>query len=101
MAEQRTLNPCAWVRIPPYPPNINHKKVLDNGPLNDIMDDERRALMAWFAYLIGIVLMAADIPYGGLVFVFGMLIHWKFWIISIPAGLLAFLVGAGWQKPSL
>lgn len=58
--------------------------------------------MAWLAYLIGIVLMMVDIMTGGLlVFLFGMLIHWKFWIITLVSGTIAFFVGAGWSKPSL
>ena len=64
--------------------------------------------MAWFAYLVGIVLMVSGIVGGGMlvfafgmfVFAFGMLLHWKFWIISIFAGTIAFFVGAGWNKPS-
>jgi len=57
--------------------------------------------MAWLAYIIGIVLMMASVPYGGFVFLFGMLIHWKWWLLAIPAGIIAFCVGAGWSKPSL
>lgn len=52
--------------------------------------------MAWFAYLIGIILMSADMWSGGiLVFMVGMMYHWKYWI----PGLLAFFIAAGWKKP--
>jgi len=58
--------------------------------------------MAWLAYLIGIVLMTVGYTEGGLiVFLVGMFIHWRFWLLTIPVGLIAFLVGAGWQKPTL
>lgn len=57
--------------------------------------------MAWLAYLIGIVLMLNGVSGGFLVFVVGMLIHWKFWIITVVTGTIAFCVGAGWSKPSL
>lgn len=57
--------------------------------------------MAWLAYLIGIVLMANGLGGGLIVFAVGMLIHWKFWIITVITGTIAFCVGAGWQKPSL
>lgn len=57
--------------------------------------------MAWLLYLIGIILMLNGITVGFLAFAVGMLIHWKFWILSIVGGTLAFLVGAGWSKPSL
>lgn len=58
--------------------------------------------MAWLAYIIGIVLMMNGLVGGGLiVFAVGMLIHWKFWVIGLFTGTIAFFVGAGWQKPSL
>jgi len=59
--------------------------------------------MAWVFYILGILMFMAPAghEWALLVFALGMLIHWKFWIITIVAGTIAFCVGAGWQKPSL
>ena len=57
--------------------------------------------MAWLAYLIGIILMLNGVDAGFFVILFGMLIHWKFWVSTVIIGTVAFFVGAGWSKPSL
>ena len=59
--------------------------------------------MAWVFYILGIIMFQAPVghEWALLVFALGMLLHWKFWIITIVTGTIAFLVGAGWSKPSL
>ncbi len=48
--------------------------------------------MGWLFYLIGIVLLFADAGgWGILSIVVGMLFHWKFWFVTILAGVAAFV----------
>lgn len=57
-------------------------------------------LLAIILYIIGVALMSieAELAFVGIiVFLIGMFIHWKYWILGIGA----FFVGAGWNKPSL
>lgn len=58
--------------------------------------------MAWVFYILGIIMLSAPVgtEWALLVFALGMLIHWKFWLVTILAGTVAFFVGAGWNKPS-
>lgn len=53
-------------------------------------------LIAILCYIVGISAMSVDATVGAglLIFLVGVLIHWKMWII----GTIAFFVGAAWNK---
>ena len=57
--------------------------------------------MAWILYFLGFALMMNGVDAGLFVILFGMLLHWKFWVSTIIVGTVAFFVGAGMNKPSL
>lgn len=68
---------------------------LDNSTLICIMDDERRSIMAWLAYLIGLLLIFGGVAgFGMAVFAIGMVMHWKAWIAIIGG----FFVGLNWNS---
>lgn len=47
--------------------------------------------MGWLAYLIGIIMVLSGINAGIFVIIFGMLCHWKFWVVGLISGVLAFI----------
>ena len=52
--------------------------------------------MAWIAYLTALILGSNGMLEGALiVFVIGVVFHWKYWI----AGIVGFFVGVGLSKP--
>jgi len=54
-------------------------------------------MFGWIMYIIAILIYAVD-PVSNIwmiAFVFGMLLHIKWWVI----GTVAFLVGFGWKRP--
>ena len=50
--------------------------------------------LAWGAYILGgILVLSAQIDTGGLILLFGVLIHWRWWVIAIPLWAVAFTIG--------
>ena len=55
--------------------------------------------LAWIGYFLGFgAMMAGQVETGGLIFLFSMLLHWRWWIIALPFGVVAFVIGANWNK---
>jgi len=48
--------------------------------------------MGWLAYVIGIVLLISGfVGWGIFAILFGVLCHWKYWIVGLISGVMAFM----------
>lgn len=54
-------------------------------------------MIGFILYALALIMFLSPSTTGLWIFplMFGMLMHWKFWTV----GIVAFLVGAGWNKP--
>ena len=56
------------------------------------------ARVGWIAYLFGWIAGMAGGPEVAAVLIGGgMIAHWRFWLLALPCGAVAFLIGANWR----
>ena len=54
--------------------------------------------LGWFAYFLGwIAGMAGDAETAAVLIIGGMIAHWRFWLLVLPLGAVAFLIGVNWR----
>lgn len=54
--------------------------------------------LPWLGYSLGLFLLAGGMPKACVVlFLAAILIHWRFWIVALPLGVAAFLIGLNWR----
>ncbi len=55
-------------------------------------------MVGWIAYLLGgIAATAGGAEMAAVMIVGGMIAHWRFWLLALPLGAAAFLIGVNWR----
>lgn len=54
--------------------------------------------VGWLAYLLGwIAISVGGAEAAAVLIVGGMIAHWRFWLLALPLGAAAFLIGVNWR----
>ena len=55
-------------------------------------------MVGWITYLLGgIAIIGGGAETAAVLIVGGMIAHWRFWLLAIPFGAAAFLIGFHWK----